>query len=291
MGPEETNPPEENKLKQIRTFEGDVADAIKNQNESIISIQRAGEKRRSENKTEEPEEASNKGLLLALGIVALLVLGGGIAYFTYNTYIEKTALPEVEIPSNQFVSPESVSEIDASTLSKQAMFGVVAIEKSKERGESAITHIQLRRGSSTAGLLTPEDFMLRINSRAPQPLVRAFGEEIMLGLLGVNPAHTFIVISIDSFANAFSGMLDWERNLAEDILPMFAEDEVVENLPTNSVWSDLIIQNRDTRILKDPSGKTVLVYGFFENRLLIISDNESTWRTLADRLEAQKLSR
>lgn len=286
--------PEATKLKQIRTFEGDVASAIKNQNESIISIQRAEVNRREANQGEsvEVEEHSSRALILALSTLILLGGGGVGAYFAYTTYIEKTALPIIETAVNEILSPTNTVDIDASTLSRQAMLGVFAIERSHERGESAITHIQMTRGADlNKEILSPADLLTRLNSNAPGPLVRAMSPILMAGVLGANPPHTFLIIKLNSFENAFRGMLEWEGRMAEDILPIFADNEVVERVPTDSVWKDRVIQNRDVRILSDVSGNTVLTYGFFENNLLIIADNEETWSTLAQRLEAQKLSR
>lgn len=284
----------QNKLKQIRTFEGDVAETIKNQKESIVSIQRAEVTRReSSGLPGEPNtEKSFKPFFMALGILLFFGLGGAGAYFAYQTYVDKSALPIVDTPANQFLLPTKISEIDASTLSRQAMIGVFAIERSQERGINSITQIQLRRGNTLESeLLSPRDFLTRMNANASEPLMRSMSPLMMSGILGDNPPHTFLIIQINSFENAFSGMLDWEKRMAEDLLPVFADEEKVNSFPTNSPWTDLVVQNRDTRILKDPNGETVLVYGFFEGNLLIISDTEAVWRTLAERLEAQKLSR
>jgi len=168
----------------------------------------------------------------------------------------------------------------------------VAIERSKERGGSSVTQIQLKRGTGVAAeILNTADFLTRLNVHAPQALVRSFGDLFMLGVLGSNPPHTLIIATVDSFQNAFPGMLEWESRMAEDLLPIFAEEETIKNVPTSTLWQDAIIGNRDTRILKDPNGNTVLLYAFFDGRLLIITDNEMSFRLISDRLESQKLER
>lgn len=289
---EPQTPENEPKLSQIRTFQGDVASAIEKQNESIVSINRA-ETARAETQNLSPEDVERlsggrRALVYALLTLTLAGLGGVGAYWAYSEYREKTAQPDVETPPNQFVSA-TTSYVDASTLSRQATIGVVAIERSKERVPSAITQIELRRGTEPGSeLLTSSDFFARLNVHAPQPLIRALNPLFMLGILGVNPPHTFLIIKIDSFENAFPGMLEWEPRLAEDLQPLFAENA---DIPTNTVWRDVVIGNRDARILPDANGQTALLYAFYENRLLIITDNENTFRSLVERLESAKLQR
>lgn len=289
----------EQKLPQIRTFQGDMANAIDKQHESVVSIHRAEENRREAMKTlgpketENPEsEGSKRALIFALLTLILAGLGALGAYYAYITYQERVAPPIILTPPNQFISAAKVEEVDASTLSRQAVIGVLAIERSRERGASEITQINLLRGTEPgADLLDSNGLMTRLAVNASQPLLRAMGDMFMLGVLGSDPSHTFLIIEINSFENAFPGMLEWEARMAADILPLFTDEARLEEVPTATPWRDAVIQNRDTRVLKDIAGNTALIYAFFENKLLIITDNETSFRTIADRLESQKLTR
>ena len=294
--PPEADPskPEENHLSQIRTFEGDMANAIKKQNESIVSIQQAEQAKHGRVSLENSDienRGNKKALTLAISAIILVIIGGFGAYYSYKTYKTKTAPAIVETPANQFVSTNILTNIDASTLSRQVLIGVISEERKKTRGETTLEQLELRRGKTlNAELLSIADFLTRLNSHAPNPLVRALDPLFMLGLFGT-PSHTFMIIKLASFENAFPGMLAWEPRLAEDILPLFASEEVVQSVPTVSVWRDVIIQNHDTRILKNQNGETVLLYAFFDNNLLIVTDNEESFRALVNRLENDKLSR
>lgn len=299
MEPEKETVPEPAKLNQIRTFQGDLATAINKQNESIISIQRAEETRREAIKTLGPKEVENlegegskRALVLALLTLVLAGLGAAGAFYVYVTYEQKTAPPIVSTPLNQFVSASTVVPIDASTLSRQAVIGVVTAERAKARGENEITQINFLRGSEVGSeTLTSDALLTRLNVHAPQPLIRAMGPMFMIGVLGSSPSHTLLIIEIDSFENAFPGMLEWEARIIEDLMPLFAEGEELEKVPTSGEWRDVVIQNRDTRVLRNTDGEVALIYAFFENRLLIITDNESTFRLISERLESQKLTR
>ena len=87
----------ESPLKQIRTFEGDVALAIERQNESLVSIQRAEEAKRglsgvSVGIPDKPVEERGQLLLLILGTLVLLSVGVGGAWYTYKEYTKQTTV-------------------------------------------------------------------------------------------------------------------------------------------------------------------------------------------------------
>lgn len=300
--PEEVNTEpskESSSLKQIRTFEGDVAEAIRKQNESLISIQRAEEKKREAMKTlggtsvaEEEHHLNLKPLLMSL--LTLVLIGGGAyaSHYAFTTYKEKTTLPTTERPPNRFIETTLVTRVDASTLGRQSLIDIIEGKRLEERDSSAVEQLDFRRGLDDASeLLSTPDFLDRLASHAPNPLVRSFGDLFMFGVFGENPSNTFMLIELKSFANAFPGMLEWESRMVEDILPLFADRNVFLSIASGAEFKDKTIQNHDTRFLRDPNGNTVLIYGFFENRMVIITDTEESFRTIVNRLQSQKLSR
>lgn len=299
------NPPAEagapSSLKQIRTFEGDVAEAIKKQNESLISIQRKEEKKREAVQTLSPNagvqvEGESSGtvraLILALTTIVLIGGGGYGAYYAWTNYSTKTAPPIISTPTNQFVSASAETNIDASTLGRQSVINIVTEARHKDRGSSSLEQLVWRHGNTPdAELLSTSDFLIRLASHAPSALVRAFNPLFMFGVLGSAPGHAVMLIKLNSFENAFPRMLDWEPKIAEDILALFADEDTVGGTSATEEFTDKTIQNHDTRVLKDSSGNIVFMYGFFDNSILIMTDGEEAFRTVINRLQSQKLSR
>lgn len=294
-----TQEPEGSHLKQIRTFEGDVADAIKKQNESLISIQRKEEKRRDAVQTLSPNAGqqvehrfSFKPLMMALFTIIFIGGGGYGAYYALTTYQEKTALPVVNTPKNQFLGVSKTISVDASTLGRQAVIDEVVRVRSEQRDGDSLDQIQFeRRSGETSELLAFSDFLTRLNSHAPNPLVRAFDPLFMFGVLSSSPSHSVLIVKLKSFENAFPGMLEWEGRLVEDMLPLFIDPTELAGIATNSIFKDKTIQNHDTRVLRNSYNQIVLIYGFFDNDTLIMTDDESSFRTIINRLQAEKLSR
>jgi len=285
-------------LKQIRTYQGDVANALHTQHESIVSIQRAEVARSATNqetkKSASPEdiearESSRTGILLSLGILILLLLGTGGGYYAYIGYKAKIAVPTAIAIPNAFFGTDTLINFNALTLTRESLIQAVLTEQAKTTG--GIEQIELRKGEGdTANLLYTEGFFAILQTHAPSSLIRAFDPLFMFGTLGT-PKHTFLLIKLDSYENAYAGMLEWERDLALDILPLFGNAETVASIPSDTPFVDITIQNKDARILKSPNGKTVLLYSFFDNNMLIIADNEETLKSLMTRLTSEKLTR
>jgi len=296
-------------LKQIRTFQGDVADALHKQNESLVSIQRSEQAVKEARKVftppKTPEELaqnqSNKKLLLLLvGSLILVGLGGSVSWYAYQGYITKTALPTIEQIPNRLITSTKMINVDTSTLSRETFINKIKDERAQDISDGAIIQIQLQKQiATTTTFISTRDFLNLLESRASGSLLRSFNPIFMLGLLGAKPVnvgdgglvHTFILVKLDSFDNAFPGMLDWEKNLRDDLLPIFASEATFATTSPTTLFSDITIQNKDARILKDSSGRTVLLYSFFDNKMLIITDTEISLKTIVGRLNAEKLSR
>jgi hypothetical protein len=285
----------ESPLKQIRTFQGDIAEALDQQKTSVFSLQQQAHAKNAavaKLAPENPEESSGqkKIILLIIGTIVLVGLGAGGAWYAYTQYKTKTALPTVVVVPNRFINVQNSLTIDTSTLTRDSLVAAVRAENAKSLAAGTVEEIQLN--------LHTENFLNLLQISTPGNLVRALDPLFMLGVLGSsinNPTggltHTFLIIKLDSFENAFPGMLAWEPTLANDLLPLFASDAEVQNVSVTSTFSDITIQNKDARILKDGNGHTVLLYSFYANNYLIVTDTEDSLRTLIGLLDSHTLSR
>lgn len=286
------NPEEETPLKQIRTFQGDIAEALEKQQESLVSIQRAEHLRRGSVGASDDTSARNnktrrESFLLIFGSLLLFALGTAGAWFGYNEFVRKTTTPATAVPASRFLSPNQETSLDINTSSREALINAL-FDTTSNVALGELRHIVLRK---TAGgdriLLTTSEFLNILEIRAPGSLLRAFNPLFMFGALGKS---SFLIIKLDSFENAFAGMLVWEKNLAEDLGPLFATAPLLKNITPESVFTDITDRNKDIRILV-LEGRSVLLYSFFDNNMLIITDNIETLRTLIERLTREKLSR
>ena len=279
MEPEKSPSP----LKQIRTFQGDVAEALKRQEESLVSIQQAELARRQAGgrvmeQASSATNATKRKLLLLAGTIGLLALGAGGVWYTYFQYLEQTAVPIVTTPENRFFSVDTEENLSVASTTRLDFINIVSTAQSSVvPGETK--HFELN-------LATAEFFKI-LETRAPGSLVRAFEPEFMFGSYGQS---NFLVLKLSSFENAFAGMLNWEENLASDIGPLFSTAQLLRESTTTPVFIDVTDRNKDSRLLI-ANGQNILLYSFFENNILIITDNIETLRVLVERLTREKLSR
>jgi hypothetical protein len=212
-------------------------------------------------------------VLFFLGGFLFIALGAFGGWFAYNEFLKKTAPPTLAVPESRFIVAETSEIIDAFNSITPANPG-------------EIKHFVLDT--------TVSEFLLTLDARAPGNLVRALEPVFMLGTLG---EKRFIIFKLASFENAFAGMLGWEENLAQDLGPIFSTNSLVKNIAPQSVFRDIVSKNKDVRVLYapiEPSSTTtmpVLLYSFFDNRILIITENLDTLQTLIDRLTREMLSR
>src|SRR6185312_10238563 len=270
------------------------AEALNEQKASVFSLQQQAHAKNAAINKLAPEPAKDysgmqKIILLIFGTIVLLALGIGGAWYAYTQYKVKTALPAVVVVPNRFLNVQSSVTIDTTSLTRDSLIADIRAEDAKSFAAGTIEEIQLN--------LQTEDFLNLLQASTPSSLVRAFDPLFMLGVLGSSienpaggPTHTFLLVKLDSFENAFPGMLAWEPTLANDVLPLFASDGEVQNVSATSTFSDITIQNKDARILKDNNGHTVLLYSFYANNYLIITDNEDSLRALIGLLDSQTLS-
>ena len=280
----------------IHTYRGDVTSLVKDKHLSVASIATAASKKRQEDKTEAPEESSvfKNVILVALSIV---LIGGGSfsGWFFYQKSKQAETVPqESVIPSIIFANTQF--EVAFSTQDNVIYALEVNDDVVKERLEAepgAILHIYpTLLGEDRAMQIT--EFFAKLTPAPPSALVRSLLDEYMIGFHGVSGASLaapFLILTTDSFENTFRGMLDWEKDMRESLLPLFGPTVLIGDNPIYdsfvaspvtaptilpSLFEDVILKNVNTRRLRSDMGDVVLLYAFPNAKTIIITTNEDT---------------
>ena len=283
-------------LKQIRTYQGDVASALEHQNESLASIQKreAVKQEAIQKRTPPKQESSSKPIILVFFIFIFIALGAAGGYFAYMKFKQQTALPVVVVPANRLIPIREARNINTTDLNREQFINLVreeAARSSSAEQKGEIVQLELRKGEGDATLLQTSEFLVLMESRAPGSLVRALDSTFMFGVTQSDIGRPFIFFKLKSYEQAYPGMLEWEENLREDLLPLFISPEELSAISSESRFQDITIANKDARVLKDGAGKTVLLYTFIDNEVLLITDNETSLRTLQNLYSGGKLAR
>ncbi|NQV88299.1 MAG: hypothetical protein HQ402_01945 [Parcubacteria group bacterium] len=301
-------------LKRLRTYEGDIAETIRKQNESVASINIAEQKRKEVSQVETEDSGPSYYIKnTVITIVSILLIVGGIGAIGIFYYLKSTNTPPPIInPVKTIISADTIVEIDASDLTKQKI--IDSVKNAQINGESgSITYVSFSNTSGeTKTPIETEKFFTILQTKAPGALVRSFNKEFMLGISSDENRSPFLLIKLDSFDNTFAGMLGWEKTAGEDLRSIFLNEKLIPQITTTEFasstgtstatttlipidleqsWGDLIVQNKDTRILRDLDSNIVLIYSFLDEQTLLITTNEKTFIEILNRFVTSKLTR
>lgn len=299
----------------IRTMKSDVAIAIKQQNESLVSIALAAEKQKAareqikiaEKTASEQTHPTHKRrrVFIVLGIAIILVgMGGGgvllwpkISTLTFllPNFEKPTAQEEIPPPVKTTPQPLAPSLAPAQsekrlTLDKnnlQGVFSVVDGERTAGLAPNEIRNIYfieagaLIEGGATA-MLSARQFFSTIGALLPDILSRSLEAPFMIGLLGEsgNIATPFVILTVSNSNSALAGMLAWESGLPKFFNKFFGTTipEVSTGKSRVGKFRDTITWNHDARIFESTNG--TVSYTFANSKIIIIASSKSALETL-----------
>lgn len=274
----------------LRTLKRDMDEMVREQNISIARIAMQEEARkRTSGITEARQEKVNwfKYFL----IIVFLLSGAGVgAYFYMLKMAEQTTLP-------QDTTTPPVKNIISIEKSVELPLGGLSYEKITAEIKDRIGNIDVPNGSvykitltkkdvvNVTTEITPVDLLNAIKSGAPGDLTRSLGDNMLLGVVNtiIGARGGIIIMGVDSYQNAFAGMLKWEKgSMVRDIYEIINSKMAEEYLSAKN-FEDLVLNNQDTRVLKDETGKIVMIYGFMNSKTLAIAGDSDVFNEILNR--------
>lgn len=260
---------------------------------------------------EEPPASSRGNFLYVLAGVVLLALGGAGAYVAYTRYAWQMQ-PVILTPS--ISAPIFVDEREQISGTGTALAQAIVKSATRPLTAGAVRFLYLDSSITTesvfSSLRTPAPDILRRN-------VNAAGSMAGLVSAGGN-RNPFFILSVVSYSDTFSGMLSWETQMPQDLALLFPPHPLPEpirssatstmatstaktnvktlasatttpNVPTfQPGFIDKVVANHDTRIYRDGAGKTVLLYGYWNQTTLVIARDEAAFTELLQRLATSR---
>lgn len=291
-------------VRSLRTLQGDVEEGVTRGKTTVVSIV-ASESRAQATKnmardvlsTIKSEQTKKIGAYI-LGLVLL----GSSGVALYYTLSKKNAVVNIA-REETFVFSEQTSSIDTTGRSSAEIRKL--FEEEREKVSASVGSIVEIRLTKTIPLLenktetkdlTTEEFFRSLKLNPPPRLARSLEQKFMLGLNVLSKNEPFLLFKITSYEIAFSDMLDWEKNIENDMTGFFRPKEDFTKTATTSppfdsgLFKDAIFKNTDTRELKNDAGKNLLIYAFPNKETLIISTNPVTIEEVINRLTTRKVT-
>lgn len=277
-------------LKTVRTYLSDMADTVRENDISVIKVALAEQNKHArEDLIREVEGTPAKKTAWIIGGVILV----SISIFGINYFVQKNAennLPVVVVKEQAVISYNETSSLDINStdyLVNKLKNHIKQLSASNvTNGINSISINQMMNG--VKGKLLLMDIFSRLNLTAPSSLVRSLSDLYMVGTYtknGTSDPNLFLIFKTNEYDYTYAGMLVWENTLSDDMFYLF-------NLKTKETkiqleqrkWKDIIISNRDARVLYNEDNNPILYYMFADKDSLAITNSEDTMKEIIARL-------
>ena len=293
----------------IRTMKSDMADAVKNQNESVVSIAIAEEKKKAtaraesstiKTQTENLSPAPKPhGRIIVVIVVLLVITALGLAYMFVLPKFSNIKLPDISIPSFPSLGKPTTGETTATTTepiislapslipaqsekrlnitnkTREQIFDEISDELGEGATAGLIKNIYFEESSGAEPTaISANRFFVFADISAPEILTRSLEKPFMIGFWGEEnwDATPFMILKVSGYDTGFAGMLDWEKDLPRAFDLLFGTNINTE-LKSKIKFQDIVALERDARVVEAPSGKTIS-YAFANENTLVIAGSE-----------------
>ena len=291
--------PPPDKPSPIHTYKTDFADHFGETHATTASVLAAEQDARPAPTSVKESKSPYNLLFWILGVLFLIAGLGGVGYAFF--YHAKVSAPVASAPTIPSLIPASHSQ-EVSGRGSALMDALVQAIKRASLPEGAAeilyTKIAVKtpQGATTT-VPAPGGYLIAaLGLPLPSILANNVSVKSMVGIVRAgNQTRPFFVLRVTSYDAAFAGMLQWEPTIATDLAPLYppypavatstaSTTQVSTGAATANSFVDSIVANHDVRILKDASGRSILLYGFRDKKTLIIARNAAAFTNILNRL-------
>lgn len=293
----------------LKTYAGDFRDRMKETQSSTASVLAAEQdSARRPSVQEQPESFSRSNIIYSIAGAVLLIAGATGAYFAYTSLLG-TPAPVVTAP----VVTAPIFIDDREEISGTGTVLLQKIQQSVAR--------QLAQGSVRFLYIAPSEsgsmpiIFSSLGVPAPGALTRnisAVGS--MAGVVFTNGTQSpFFILSVSSYGDTFAAMLSWEQFIPRDLSQLFppypapapvapvvtAATSTAKVATTtakvtpapvavSAAFYDATVANHDVRVYRDSAGRDILLYGYWNQKTLIIARSSEAFTEIVRRLATSR---
>jgi len=276
--------PNDKNIKVLRTYSSDMADAIRNNEVSVIKIALAEKEKKDREEIYQKAEGTNtsKTLLVIGGIILIVTAVIGSYFLFQKKKINDTPQPIVS-NIDTFISYDSniyVDVTDATNISD--LSNIINQEQTANSGLIKALFLT-KKINNVPELLTSKNFLSLIKTTAPGALTRSLSDKYLLGKYANK--NIFLIFQTADYNQAYASMLLWEKTMLKDLFVLFNIDIVgLDNPLLEKPWKDIIINNKDARVLYGENGEGLLYYVFVNKNDFVITNNIEAIKEIISRL-------
>lgn len=274
-------------IKTVRTYLTDMADTVRDNEISVIKVALAEQnKHEREDLYRKVEGTPTKKVFWFIGGIILIAIAVGGTYFIVQQKTKQN-IPEQIINEKTLISYDEIYLINVTNLNELINKINTAKNEVSATGKNDVIKF-MSLSQEVSGLqekILTQDLFRGLEFTAPSSLVRSLSDSYMIGTYTNNEQNLFIIFQTKDYEYTYAGMLEWEKTLAGDMLSLFELDTKESKMKiSDRGWSDIIINNKNARVLLNEEGKPILYYLFTDKNNLLIASDEPTIKEVMAKL-------
>lgn len=291
-------------LAPVKTYESDFSQRVKETGAVTATILAAEQDATPESvQEEEKPEQSKKNLIYIISGTVLVAIGLGGATFAYIKYAPSVA-PVITQEAQAPIFVDERQEISGNgTLLMQAIVQSLSRNLPSRTVRFLYTASSTIDGNSiftTIPISVPD--IVRRNVNAEGSMAGVVNTGVSSGPGTGGSQSPFFILSVAAYRDTFAGMLSWESTMPSNLsglfpahAPITASTTVATTTSTSSGraaalgFRDEVVSNHDVRVYRDSVGRSVLLYGYWNQKTLVIARDPLAFTEIVSRLATARL--
>lgn len=264
--------PETTAVIQANVFSSEYSDEEFVRDTKIATPQRQFAPPRSEKRSLLSKVTGTNQLVFIICGVFILVIASGLGLRNYLSSNSSNIDESVPIELAEFANT-TVTNTPVYLDSKETL--IDALKKADTTNDSLIEINFVDQ--ATGGEVTAASLFTILDAT----VLFDFKAAITKVTIGNYRTAPWILLNITDKNTAYGGMLQWEKNMGNDLMLIYADSSG----QLGAAFTDSVVDTTDVRILKNTDGKEQIVYGFVSSNQLLITRDTTTFLNLANNLQ------
>ena len=280
----------------MHTYKDDLQGVVRKKKVSMVKI--AAMEAEKEKIVEVEKQEVEKSYTIAIISLVLILLGvlsiGGV-YFA-RVFNDTKQVQIQKIDALFFVENRQRYDITNRT-SRDLKIDLLRIRNNSRASLGSIEQILLTKEVVDPATekkfnkeITAVEFLDSLGTHTSSEFKRALSDKFFVGLNVIDAYVPVLVLKVEAYGSAFTGMLEWEKNIEADLYPFFNmvfEGEKNATASGTNVFTDVVLENHDVRLLRDSKDRIRMVYSFLDRETIVITGSPHTLLEVRDRLRAR----
>lgn len=294
----------------LQTYTGDFAKRIDAERASAFAVMAAdADQRKSAPAPQYASMPKQPGLLYVI-VATVLVVGGTTSLYLAYSYWKSGEPILIPTPASTLIAADEEAKVRKEDGDAFRLFRDAATAPQPDGSIRVVYYtISTTTATGVTDVRQPGTvFLSAMRLRAPDVLTRSVRSESSVGGVGASgSSYPFFILRTTSYERSFSGMLAWESTIAQDLSILYPEYQsasiptldptattttsLASSSPatTNSArperaFRDEVVESYDVRVLRDEEGRSLMLYGYRDERTLVIVRDEAAFAAVLTRL-------